>query len=600
MLNVRRVPSHANSQLFTPHKPEIAGDGSQRKIVATVNTSRLDAYNSRILPEGLELADGDVLSLLLHHDVTHPIGRVETIQRSRDAIRIEATITDEAVWPLIYNGSIAGTSIGFRPLAWEQAEDDSFICPRWTLHEVSLTPVPANQDARVEQVRSLSPDYVRDLASQLAEEVFRMPPYPAPQRPDPGPGGPRIVGTVPLASPAVHARRAQRYDVARVLRTMVDGQRLDGMEGEIATELEQRAGPAPTRGIRIPSALFKRAVSTDPASIGALSPSQYVSALLDDMSQARRWAPLLQRIGFVQFNTTRETVIIPKRNRSIVASWGPKDTEAAESDWTAIDDTVTPKYVKAWVPIERSALRYADPSALMMTLADLGDSIDSEADTGLLFGTGANDQPTGLLFAPGRVLDKAGASATTEDFFDLKNTLMETWKKDTPDGLRWIMNSRNWDALRVTSKKQVVGTGEEWMSGIAPFDATEGVLLEIGVIQSGKVRVLSAPNTYNIYIVYGAMGVVVWFGGGSIDTIVDTSTLSTRAAVRVSGFLDCHCTVRDPHMMHAMLNVLAAPPGAGVSPLGPTPRTPPQTPPQQPAAAAAAQPAARSGATLHR
>ena len=109
MLNTRRVPSHAHTQLFTPHKPEIAGDGSQRKIVATVNTSRLDAYNSRILPEGLELADGDVLSLLLHHDVRHPIGRVETIQRSRDAIRIEATITDEAVWPLIYNGSIAGT-----------------------------------------------------------------------------------------------------------------------------------------------------------------------------------------------------------------------------------------------------------------------------------------------------------------------------------------------------------------------------------------------------------------------------------------------------------------------------------------------------------
>lgn len=584
MLNTRRAPSHERRELWSPHMPVVVGDASEHRIRATVNTDRIDRYGTRILPAGMRIAEGP-LALLFNHDARVPAGRIEQIERTHDRIVIDAVVTNAAVWEMVRSGTVTGTSVAFVPLSWDydDGDDDVFVCRSWELTEVSICAVPANTDARITEIRSAAGGG-RTMTDDLMDDVFggrNMPPYPVPRRDwsksgqvDPGPGasGPRIVGTVPLASPAVHGGRAQRYDVARVLRTMVDGQRLDGMEGEVATELEQRAGPAPTRGVRIPSAMFKRAVSTDPASIGALSPSQYVGQLLDDMSQARRWAPLLQRCGFVQFNSTRETVIIPKRNRAIVASWGPKDTEAAESDWTAIDDTVTPRYVKAWVPIERSALRYADPSALMMTLADLGDAIDSEADTGLLFGTGAGDQPTGLLFAPGRVLDKAGDSATTEDFFDLKNTLMEQWRKDTPEGLRWIMNSRNWDTLRVTSKKQVAaGAGEEWPSGIAPFNTTEATLLDIGVIQSGKVRVLAAPNTYNIYLVYGAMGVVVWFGGGSIDTIVDTASLSTRGAVRVSGFLDCHCTVRDPHVQHAMLNVLAAPPAAGAPLAGPSP-----------------------------
>jgi HK97 family phage prohead protease len=577
MLNVRRAPSHERREIWVPHLPTIVGDASQQRITATVNTDRVDRYGTRILPAGMRIAEGP-LALLFNHDSRVPAGRIEQIERAHNSIVIEAVITDPRVWEMVRSGTVTGTSIGFQPLEWDFDDDDAFVCRSWELAEVSICAVPANVDARITEIRSaaggdrsLSPDYVRDLASQLAEEVFRMPPYPAPQRPDPGPGGPRLVGSVPLSAPSIHSGRAQRYDVGKVLRHLAGDQQLDGMEREIAVELERRAGPAPTRGIRIPSAMFKRAVSTDPGSIQALSPSQYLGGLLDDMSQIRRWAPLLQRCGFVTVNSSRETVIIPKRNRAIVASWGSKDAPAGESDWGADDDTVQPRFVKSWVKINRSALKYGDPSALLLTLNDLGDAIDDEADSGLLFGDGTNDQPTGLLFAPGRVLDLAGASASTSDFMDLKNGLLEQWKKDDPSGVRWVMNGRSWDALRVTSKKQSTGAGEEWPSGIAPFDTGESILFQIAVIQSGKVRVLAAPNNYTVYLVYGAMGCVVWFANGSIDTIIDTATFSTSGGMRVSGFLDCNVVARDPHIMHAMINVLAAPPAgaplAGASPL---------------------------------
>jgi HK97 family phage major capsid protein len=511
---------------------------------------------------------GGPLPLLFNHRSDRPAGRIEQIERTSDSIVIDALIVDDDVWRLIRSGSITGTSIGFQPLSWDEDDvhDGVLVCRSWNLIEISIVATPANPDARVEEIRS--------IAQRLEQELFPMPPFQQPARPDPRTdpalAAPRLVDSRPAGGPAVHTARAQRYDVGKVLRSMMGDAPLDGVEREVAVELERRSGPAPTRGVRIPSAIFKRQVSTAPGSIGALSPTQYVGQLLDDMSQARRWGSLLQRCGFVTFNSTRETVAIPKRDSRVVASWGPKDAAASESDWTAQDDTLQPRYVKAWVPIERSALRYADPSALQLTLADLGDAIDAEADTGLLFGDGTNDVPIGLLRAPGRVVDMAGASAISTDFMDLKNTLLEQWRKDDPDGVRWVMNARSWDALRITSKKQS-GSGEEWMSGLAPFDAMESVLLNIAVIQSGKVTVSATANAYPIYLVYGAMGVVVWFGGGSIDTIVDSSTLSTRGAVRVSGFLDCNAVVRDPHIVHAMINVLAAPPAVTPAPLAPAP-----------------------------
>jgi HK97 family phage prohead protease len=297
MLNVRRAPSNERREIWVPHLPTIVGDASQQRITATVNTDRIDRYGTRILPAGMRIAEGP-LALLFNHDSRVPAGRIEQIERAHNSIVIEAVITDPRVWEMVRSGTVTGTSIGFQPLEWDFDDDDAFVCRSWELAEVSICAVPANTEARITEIRSaaggersLSPAYVRDLASQLAEEVFRMPPYPAPARPDPGPGGPRLVGSVPLSAPSIHSGRAQRYDVGKVLRHLAGDQQLDGMEREIAVELERRAGPAPTRGIRIPSAMFKRAVSTDPGSIQALSPSQYLGGLLDDLSQTRRWAP---------------------------------------------------------------------------------------------------------------------------------------------------------------------------------------------------------------------------------------------------------------------------------------------------------------------
>jgi len=555
-LHTRRAPDNGPRELWSPHQPIVVGDASQRRIMATMNTGRVDRYGTRILPAGMLIEPGAPLALLFNHDSRTPAGRIETIRREADAITIEGVITDERVWNLVRSGAVTGTSIGFKPIQWEADpnNDEVDVCSRWELCECSICAVPANIDARIEEVRSFT---------RTPED--HMPPFQQPVRQEPAPAGPRIVESVPLARPAITQNRAMPFNVARVWGAMVENRAIDGFEGEVCAELEKRSS-VKTRGVRLPAALFKRAISTDPGSIGALSPTAYLGQLLDDTAAARKWGSLLPRLSFTQITTSRESVAIPKRDTRIQASWGSKDAPAAESEWTADDDTLSPTYIKVTATIERSALKYGDPSSLQLTLSDIGDAMDSGADTGLLYGTGANSQPTGLLTQPGRTVDMAGASVTSQNLMDFKNFFLNTWKMDTADAsTRWLMNQRSWDALRVTSKKAGAGATEEWPTGIAPFDATESVLFNIAVIQSGKVeeRPPAGSGLFHIALIHGRMGVVVWFAGGSVDTIVDGMTLSNRGAVRISAFLDCNAVIRDKEIVHMLANVKAEPPAAG-------------------------------------
>jgi HK97 family phage prohead protease len=586
--SIRRAPM-GRQEFFVPHKPVVIGDGREHRIKAVANTGTLDRYRTRIMPAGMHIRQGP-LALLFAHNTRDPVGRIERIERDDEAVTFEAIVTDERIFRMVLEGAVTGTSIGFIPNEWDlDDERDELTCRSWELAEISLVTVPANVEARITEVRSAEDHTMSDHHVSFVDRSAHLParqPLPAAARPEV-----RIVRQTAAAAPAVHTARAVPFNPGRLWAHQLGDAHLDGMEREVCEELAKRAPPRSDRGgLRIPFAVFHperlrsadpftRALSTNPASIGALSPTQYVEQLLDDTVGGRRWGLLLPRLGFTEWTTTFESVDVPKRDSRMVASHGPKDAAGAETEWTADSDHVIPTYVKCWTTIERSALKYPRPDALALTLQDIADAIDSGADDGALFGTGANDQPTGLLRTPGGGFDLAGAPAESNDFITLKNDLIDAWHFDQGDNsMRWLMNARSWDTLRVTSKKSAAGTPlDEWPSGIAPFDAGEGALLQIPVIQSGKVTVKANPaNSYDIDLIYPRMGVIVWFAGGSIDTIVDTSTLSTRSAARVSAFLDYNVSTRDPNIFYRLSNVQALPPRAT------TPRTPIEPPPPQP------------------
>ena len=556
----RRTDAQDRRQIFIPPSAIVEVDASERRIRATASTPDVDRYRTIVRPEGM-IPPEHGISLLLNHAADRIVGHVLEIERSAAGITIEGVISDDEVWDLVREKNLSGVSIGFLPDQWRWGEDDEpDEVLSWSLIEISLTPVPANPAARIEHVRSL-PQEQRSMSE-------RNEPVPAP----------RLVSSTP-ASPYLR-KKLEPFSISRVISAVVNSRPLDGLEREITDELERRSDSA-TRGIRIPAAVFqKRALDTSPGSAGSLSqPVDYYAELLDDVSAARRWGTLTQRMGFTIISSIRENVSIPKRLTTLAAGWGPKDTDAGDAgDMTFGKDDLQPLYCKATTSIERSALRYTNPAVDQIVITDLANALHATIDEGVLYGAGTGDEPKGLLTAPSVTVPLGGRLATSTDLFAVKQTLATRWKMDGDYQLRWLLHPTSYDAFRITSLKTVPDDTNEWYRGLAPLEVAESTLLGLYAVQSGRVPVTVAgpPAQYNVDLLYPEMMVVVYFGGAAVDTIIDPFSLSQRGAVRISAFVDVNCICRD-HTAHYRLSGVNS-----VVPQGPLPLAAPPAPPPEP------------------
>ena len=475
---------------------------------------------------------------------------------------IEATISDERAWNLIHSRSLSGVSIGFLAHGVRAgAGDNPDEIYDWELAEVSLTPVPANREAMIESVRALPEK------PSMTTEITPLP---------------RLVSSTP-ASPYIR-RKIEPFSISRAVADLVNGRQLSGIEAEISGELEKRSD-TPTRGLRVPASLFQqRTLDTSPGSAGSLSqPTDYIASLLDDVAASRRWGTLTPRLGCTVISSIRENVSIPKRTAVLSGSWGPKDANAPDAgDMIFAKDDLTPLYAKATTAIERSALKYSNPAVDQIVITDLASALHSTIDAGVIYGSGVGDVPRGLLMDPGTTIPLAGRLATSTDLFAVKQAIMTAWKMDDEQGLRWLLSQASYDAFRTTSVKRLAeDAGEEWMRGIAPFESGEGVILGIMAVQSGRVPVTVAgpPAQYNIDLLYPEMMVVVYFGGASVDMIVDPYSLSVRGAVRMTAFVDVNCVNRD-NTSHFRLSGVNSVVPQGALPLAAPPAPPPAEPEQ--------------------
>lgn len=554
-MSTGQAPSLHRRDHFIPHRPEIVGDGEQRRIRARANTADLDRWGTVIRPDAMRPVRG-VVPLLLAHNRHVPIGTIEFIDRNAESVDFEAHVTNEEVWPLVRDGRLSGVSIGF--IAHDYTEDGPTIfVDDWELVEISLVTTPANEMAQVLEVRSALMTEVfgsqpaRPAAIPATRQVIPartvIPPAVPPA--ELLPPSNRPLRDIPARAPAVHMRTAPHFSIGSVIAARLAGSELHGFEGEICRELQARSYGPVNGDVRIPARVFQtRALSTDAGSGSALSPEQFVQQMLDDVAAARRWGTLSPRLGYTVLSTMRESISIPKRLTVLDADWTAKDANAVESDTTFDEDKLTPKYVSTTTVLRRSAIRYADPAADTIISNDIRRALDDKVDQAVLFGAGTALVPQGLLTQQpaNLVIDKAGDPIEVPDLFAIKNRMMTTWKLDDSNGgLRWCCNPALVDKLRTTSKKKIAADEGEWFSGVVPFGTDESTLLGIMLIQSGRLQP-SAQGNYDLHLVMPELGVIAYFGGAAVDLLIDPYTLSQSGSVRTTAFLDVNTLARDP------------------------------------------------------
>lgn len=149
-------------------------DDEQRVIEGIATTPKVDRMGDIIEPLGVQF--GKSVPLLLFHDSTLPVGSVEFGKPTKDGVPFRATLpkvteagrvkdrVDEA-WHSVKYGLIKAVSIGFRALkdAVERIETGLRFLET-EIMELSLVPVPAQDEALITSIKSMDAEGVAALS----------------------------------------------------------------------------------------------------------------------------------------------------------------------------------------------------------------------------------------------------------------------------------------------------------------------------------------------------------------------------------------------------------------------------------------------------
>jgi HK97 family phage prohead protease len=136
----------------------------RREIEGMASTPTVDRVGDIVEPTGLSFAEG--APLLLNHNHAQPVGTVTFGQPTAKGLPFKAKIakvtepgtvkdrTDEA-WHSVKNGLIKGVSIGFIPQESKPLSNGGTRFTKASVHELSLTAVPANPDATITSVKAV-------------------------------------------------------------------------------------------------------------------------------------------------------------------------------------------------------------------------------------------------------------------------------------------------------------------------------------------------------------------------------------------------------------------------------------------------------------
>lgn len=139
-------------------------------------------FGNEILMHTREAVDFSRLnSALLNHNANAILGRVENARldgrRARASIVFDADPEGRAAWQKVQSGSLKGASVGyvihkFRELkngeTWEGFRGPAYVATRWSIYEVSLTPIPADPSVGVGRsfTRSLDGIFIETSTSK--------------------------------------------------------------------------------------------------------------------------------------------------------------------------------------------------------------------------------------------------------------------------------------------------------------------------------------------------------------------------------------------------------------------------------------------------
>jgi hypothetical protein len=359
------------------------------------------------------------------------------------------------------------------------------------------------------------------------------------------------IGTAPTVAPiegSVPAEKLAKFSFMRAIIGMARGMNPsldlpkvdDGLEREIGQEQVRiiRATPGGEnyvpRGLPIPWGLVRNTDGSILREFNIAGTGSNVVAqnlrpeLFIDYLRAKL---ILAKLGVTTLTGLVGDVLIPKQTGTASGGWVDETTAVSSSDMATKQIKVTPKTCGAYTNISRQLLLQSTPSADMLVMNDLVDSLARTIQTAGFHGLGASNQPLGLFTAlsAGGGSSNADQAAITEatvsadgapTYAEVEAMLAAVEEANVDGSLKF--------AMRPTSFRYFKTLGRVGTTGFVPAGQEAGGKKYVADLETETTS--SLTTKYAVAGRWDSMVMAMW---GALDLTLDPYSLSTRGALRV-------------------------------------------------------------------
>ena len=541
--------------------------------------------------------------VLVDHDPTDQVGVVESVsidtdRRGRAVVRFGKSARANEIYNDLIDGIRNHVSVGYRihRMSEERSESDQPPTMRvvdWEPLELSIVSIPADATVGVGRAAEDEFDTVIERSAPTEEIIMTEVTTPAPEvsaeeirkaeirrireiealgsqhsasdmARDYVQGGKSVdefrsvlldqISERPApesgAKLGMSDKEAGSFSIVRALNAQVSGDWGDaGFELEASRAVADRVGKKP-EGFYVPIDVLQRDLTQGTATAGGhLVATDLLSGSFIDMLRNK-----MQVIsaGATMLNGLNGNVAIPRQTSGATAYWVAENGAITESQQAFDQVTLSPKTLGAMTEMSRRLLLQGSMDVEALVRNDLATTLALEIDRAALNGSGASNQPTGILNVSGIGDVAGGTNGLAPAFSHIVDLESDVATANADMGsLAYMTNAAVIGKLKQTEKA----------SSTAQFVIDGGESNGYRVIGSNQVPSNLTKGTSSgvcSAIIFGNWADLIIGTWGGLDINVDPYTNSATGAVRVVAMQDIDIAVRHAESFSAMQDALTA------------------------------------------
>jgi HK97 family phage major capsid protein len=364
------------------------------------------------------------------------------------------------------------------------------------------------------------------------------------------------MATAPLPNTDIGLTKKEvaRFSILNIARHLADPsantERAAAFERECSDAVAKKMGRI-ARGFLMPSDVQKRdlVVGTPTAGGNLVSTDLMMGSFIDLL----RNAMVLNNLGVTMLTGLQGNVAIPKQTSGSTIYWVAENTAPTESQQAIGQVLMSPKTAGGFTDIGRTLMNQTSLDVENFVMSDLAINLGLGIQQAAISGTGASNQPSGLLtrITSGVIGGTNGLAPTWDNIIDLE-TAVANANADVST-MAYLVNAKTRGKLKRTQKFASTNGDSIWdrqtgqplngynaaCTNAVPSNLTKGT-------SSGVCSAILFGNFKDLMI-------GMW---GTTDLIRDPYTTSSSGGVRIVALQDVDVNIRNAESFATMIDAL--------------------------------------------